>query len=178
MLNVGGPELLIILLVALIFLGPQRLPEVARQLGQAVSSLKSLASGFQAEIEAASRPDTDSMRLDGPTSTSEAIAKTQNRPVAGTQDPFQAEGADGDGNGEATGPAAGGDAETEYTGPPRSLVEAARNMKHDGEVKPVSPGGPRDLRDGSHDADRVESGGGGAEADPDGAPETESGERE
>lgn len=78
MLNVGGPELLIILLVALIFLGPQRLPEVARQLGQAVSSLKSMAAGFQAELEAASRPDPDrSMRLDGPTSTDEAIARTQ-----------------------------------------------------------------------------------------------------
>nr|MCH9803045.1 twin-arginine translocase TatA/TatE family subunit [bacterium] len=33
MLNIGGAELLIILLVALIFLGPQRLPEAARQLG-------------------------------------------------------------------------------------------------------------------------------------------------
>ena len=31
MLNVGGGELLIILLVALIFLGPSRLPDVARQ---------------------------------------------------------------------------------------------------------------------------------------------------
>jgi len=78
MLNVGGAELLIILLVALIFLGPQRLPEAARQLGQAVSSLRSLASGFQAEIEAASKPARGpSMTLDGPTDQSEAIAATQ-----------------------------------------------------------------------------------------------------
>ena len=78
MLNIGGAELLIILLVALIFLGPQRLPEAARQLGQAVSSLRSLASGFQAEIEAASKPARGpSMTLDGPTDQSEAIAATQ-----------------------------------------------------------------------------------------------------
>ena len=78
MLNIGGAELLIILLVALIFLGPQRLPDAARQLGQAVSSLRSLASGFQAEVEAASKPARGpSMTLDGPTDQSEAIAATQ-----------------------------------------------------------------------------------------------------
>ena len=57
MLNVGGGELLVILLVALIFLGPSRLPDVARQAGQMVNSLRGLARGFQAEIEAAARPD-------------------------------------------------------------------------------------------------------------------------
>ena len=78
MLNVGGAELLILLLVALIFLGPQRLPEVARQLGQAVSSLRSLAAGFQAEIAAATKPDDGaSMKLHGPTGQAEAIAATQ-----------------------------------------------------------------------------------------------------
>ncbi|MFT4597261.1 MAG: Tat protein translocase TatB subunit, partial [Paracrocinitomix sp.] len=78
MLNVGGAELLILLLVALIFLGPQRLPEVARQLGQAISSLRSLAAGFQAEIEAATKPDhAASMKLDGPTAQADAIAATQ-----------------------------------------------------------------------------------------------------
>lgn len=82
MLNVGGYELLIILLVALIFLGPTRLPEVARQIGQAAGSLKSMASGFQAELEAASKPTPvptadPSMHLSGPTSQDEAIAATQ-----------------------------------------------------------------------------------------------------
>lgn len=57
MLNIGGGELLIILLMALIFLGPGRLPEVARQVGQTMSSLRGLARGFQAELEAAARPD-------------------------------------------------------------------------------------------------------------------------
>ena len=57
MFNIGGAELLIILLVALIFLGPARLPEVARQMGQTMSSLRSMARGFQSELEAAARPD-------------------------------------------------------------------------------------------------------------------------
>ena len=83
MLNIGGGELLIILLVALIFLGPERLPGVARQIGQTVSGLRSLASGFQAELEAASRPDVEpSMTLDGPTDQEAAIAATQTDPAA------------------------------------------------------------------------------------------------
>lgn len=50
MLNVGTPELLVILLVALIVLGPQKLPEVARQIGRAMAEVRKLTSGFQAEM--------------------------------------------------------------------------------------------------------------------------------
>jgi len=83
MLNVGGGELLIILLVALIFLGPERLPGVARQIGQTVSGLRSLASGFQDEINAAAKADVAaSMTLDGPTDQADAIAATQTDPSA------------------------------------------------------------------------------------------------
>ncbi len=58
MLNIGGWELGVILLVALVVLGPTRLPEVARQVGQTVSQLRSIAKGFQTELEAAARPDS------------------------------------------------------------------------------------------------------------------------
>ena len=50
MLNVGTPELLLILLVALLVLGPQKLPEVARQVGKAMAEVRKLTSGFQAEM--------------------------------------------------------------------------------------------------------------------------------
>jgi sec-independent protein translocase protein TatB len=48
--NVGSPELLVILLVALIVLGPNKLPEVARQVGRAMSEIRKLSAGFQAEL--------------------------------------------------------------------------------------------------------------------------------
>lgn len=57
MLNIGGPELLIILLVALVVLGPERLPGAARQVGRTVNQLRSMAQGFQQELEAAAKPD-------------------------------------------------------------------------------------------------------------------------
>lgn len=56
MLNLGTPELLVILVVALLVLGPSRLPEVARQAGKAVAQIRHVADGFQAEMAAAARP--------------------------------------------------------------------------------------------------------------------------
>ena len=54
-----------ILLVALIILGPQRLPEAARQVGRAMSELRRLSSGFQAEMRDAMEP----LRQDPPMDT-------------------------------------------------------------------------------------------------------------
>ena len=124
MLNIGGGELLIILLVALIFLGPQRLPEVARQVGQTVNTLRGLARGFQAELEAAARPD--------------ALTANQNpdpdrdlREWAGDPDE----------------PDEAGDDEPEFSSDPFDLAAKARKVRHDGPVTPVSDGGPLDLSD-------------------------------
>lgn len=53
MFNIGGWELLVILLVALVVLGPERLPTVARQMGQWATELKRVSGGFQDEIKSA-----------------------------------------------------------------------------------------------------------------------------
>ena len=50
MFNVGGPEVLIILVVALVVLGPTKLPEAARQVGKAMAEFRRVSSGFQAEL--------------------------------------------------------------------------------------------------------------------------------
>ncbi len=50
MFGVGTPELLVILVVALIVLGPQRLPEVARALGKALAELRRATSGLTDEL--------------------------------------------------------------------------------------------------------------------------------
>jgi sec-independent protein translocase protein TatB len=50
MFNVGGPEVLVILLVALIVLGPQQLPKAVRSVGNVMSELRRMSSGFQDEI--------------------------------------------------------------------------------------------------------------------------------
>lgn len=53
MFNVGGGEILVIALIALIVLGPQRLPDAARQVGKVMGELRRVSSGFQNEVRGA-----------------------------------------------------------------------------------------------------------------------------
>ncbi len=53
MFNVGGPEFLIILLVALVVLGPTRLPDALRQVGKFIGEAKKLSTNFQNEVQEA-----------------------------------------------------------------------------------------------------------------------------
>jgi sec-independent protein translocase protein TatA len=50
MFGIGLPEVVVILAVALIVLGPQRLPEVARMLGRAYAQLRRASEEFQQTI--------------------------------------------------------------------------------------------------------------------------------
>lgn len=50
MFGIGFPELIIILLLALIVLGPQRLPELARTLGRGFAMLKRAADDAQGQV--------------------------------------------------------------------------------------------------------------------------------
>ncbi len=53
MFNLQGSELIIILLLALVVLGPEKLPDAMRKAGKAYADLKKMASGFQDEFRAA-----------------------------------------------------------------------------------------------------------------------------
>lgn len=51
MFNIGMPELIMICAVALIVVGPKRLPDMARQIGKAVAQLKKATSDLQGALE-------------------------------------------------------------------------------------------------------------------------------
>jgi len=51
--NIGGGEVLVIMLLALIVLGPQRLPDAAKQIGRVMGELRRMSSGFQQELRSA-----------------------------------------------------------------------------------------------------------------------------
>ena len=53
MFNVGGMELLVIALVALVVLGPEKLPGAIRQFGQVVGELRRISAGFQTDLRTA-----------------------------------------------------------------------------------------------------------------------------
>ena len=50
MFNIGGGELLIIILVIIIFIGPSKLPEVANTLGRLSATIRRFNQSFQDEI--------------------------------------------------------------------------------------------------------------------------------
>ena len=51
MFGIGVPELLVILVVALIVLGPKRLPEVAKALGKALTEFRRATSDLSGELD-------------------------------------------------------------------------------------------------------------------------------
>ena len=78
MFNVGGPEILVILLVALVILGPEQLPKAMRTFGNVMAEVRKVSGGFQAEM----RKAIDS--IDDSSSSSGSTTSTSPRPLATT----------------------------------------------------------------------------------------------
>ncbi len=51
--NLGAGEILVILLLALLVLGPDKLPGAARSIGKTMSQVRKLSSGFEQEVRSA-----------------------------------------------------------------------------------------------------------------------------
>jgi len=51
--NIGASEILVILLVALLVLGPDKLPSAARTVGRTMSQIRNLSRGFEDEVRGA-----------------------------------------------------------------------------------------------------------------------------
>ena len=51
MFNLSGSEIVVILLLALIVLGPEKLPEAIRRFGRVYGELRRMSTGFQTDIK-------------------------------------------------------------------------------------------------------------------------------
>jgi len=67
MFGMSGSELLIIAILALVLLGPERLPGVARTLGRVGRELRTVANGLKAEVQAGLGDDSELGRTAGQT---------------------------------------------------------------------------------------------------------------
>ena len=91
MLNIGTPELLVILIVALLVVGPQRLPELSRQLGRGLREFRKIQDDVK---------DMVKVDLDAPDAPSPAPAGSPMSPgVHRTRRPAETDGAGAAGNG-------------------------------------------------------------------------------
>jgi Tat protein translocase TatB subunit len=72
-MSLGPEKIILILVVALIVFGPQRLPEIARQVGAAMRELRRMQDTVRGELEQVLRPEFESPPADaGYASTEES----------------------------------------------------------------------------------------------------------
>lgn len=82
-MNLAGPDLIIILLIILVLFGAKKLPELARGMGQAVKEFQKAKDEFSDELHQAGKPETPNVQQAHQT-------VPQNPPTAATQpDPKQ-----------------------------------------------------------------------------------------
>ncbi|MDW3218412.1 MAG: Sec-independent protein translocase protein TatB [Acidimicrobiales bacterium] len=75
--NIGGMEVLFVMVVALIVLGPSKLPDAARHAGKWVTEIRRISAGFQREFrEAIQEPiiEADARARGAIESTKKAVA--------------------------------------------------------------------------------------------------------
>ncbi len=90
MFGIGLPELLVVLAVALIVLGPKRIPEAARSLGRGLAELRRATGGIAEEFRDAQtmleeeyrKVDADARRAGAPTDNTRTSAKGKERASA------------------------------------------------------------------------------------------------
>ena len=140
--TLGGPELFLIFVVALIVFGPRKLPDIGKSLGKMMSEFRRASNDFRSTIESEveSEKIRESMRIEPPRvkTVKTKPSSTEEEPVGGTSES------------ESEASAEVGDT-SEDAAPPNDSKPASEAGPQAGDEggapEPVTPGGPAPAAD-------------------------------
>lgn len=79
--NLGGPDLIIILLIILVLFGAKKLPELAKGMGSAIKEFQKAKDDFNDELHTAGKTDAAKPDVRTPADT---VPRIENAPTAST----------------------------------------------------------------------------------------------
>ena len=79
--NLGGPDLIVILLIILVLFGAKKLPELAKGLGSAIKEFQKAKDEFNDELHTAGKTDATKPDVRKPADT---VPRIENQPTAST----------------------------------------------------------------------------------------------
>ena len=84
--NLGMPELMMIMVLALLLFGPKKLPEIGKQVGKALGEFKRASNDLKRTIEDEMEKASSAIKIDDPPKTDAPAAKAEEPPALAPAD--------------------------------------------------------------------------------------------